>query len=421
MSIQTHYYPPLIDLAFHRIDHPKKLKKLLDKHPKVLNRLQNGKSLLHQAIQLENIDAIKLLLSYPKIDVNSISSAGNTPMDYAIELKNKEIIQLLLATKKVSFSHLNAKNYTPITFACTTHQKEVAEMIASEAHCEGIYKSFHMIKLMGHIFGNLANLYGKYYSFKKQKIFFEGGKVESLIPFMITSMQAFTKSISTDQKILSRVALALQKMLDNKHHKAKISNTELSQITQGHLTVFDTGWNQHRVYVVFAHGYMAICNTGANPLKKPVIDLYKINSEKITPIIIRLLKNNPNLSKEQGSDILYNKIPQFLEAQHVNIDLPSHKPQKGGTCTWASAKSAVAACLFIDRIKRSRKMIDFNDVYGLYKKWSTFTRQLIVDKCEKEMKHIDPHLIELAKTNIANRRTHFPRNRRLIHRSTVTQ
>lgn len=54
---------------------------------------------LHHAVHNKDIPMVKLLLTAPKIDVNCKDGDGKTPLHIAAELGNIEIIQLLLAHK----------------------------------------------------------------------------------------------------------------------------------------------------------------------------------------------------------------------------------------------------------------------------------------------------------------------------------
>ena len=56
------------------------------------NGIQNQKTALHHAVEINNIEIVKLLLQKKGIDINILDSQGKKPIDYSV---NDEIRQLL--------------------------------------------------------------------------------------------------------------------------------------------------------------------------------------------------------------------------------------------------------------------------------------------------------------------------------------
>jgi len=118
----------------------------------------NGKSALHQAVDFNNIEALKLLLGHPLIDVNSVVNSGRgaaendelklldvTGIDFnsgssavwwAVDENNIEVLKLLLSHPSLTALTLNQKGkrygVTPVMLAVRWNSLEILAMLAAD-------------------------------------------------------------------------------------------------------------------------------------------------------------------------------------------------------------------------------------------------------------------------------------------------
>lgn len=101
-------------------------------------------SALHMAISEDNIEIIKLLLSHPKIDVNSTASmkasnneiSGLTALHDAVKDEKVEIVELLLSHPKINvFMQMTSKNssnfiqLTPLHLAFAKNNPKIINLL----------------------------------------------------------------------------------------------------------------------------------------------------------------------------------------------------------------------------------------------------------------------------------------------------
>lgn len=113
--------------------------KLLISHPSIdlnLHVLSHTGPMdaLSLACQLGNIEAIKLLLACPIINVNSSQNSFKyTPLMWAISIHNPDIVQILSQHKKVDFDLTNSEGKRAIDMANFFGLKAIAKMVTPQS------------------------------------------------------------------------------------------------------------------------------------------------------------------------------------------------------------------------------------------------------------------------------------------------
>lgn len=90
------------------------------------------KTALHIAVEKGNIEIVKILLSFKKIDVNYIMSLyklpnlyNETPLHIAVRNGNVEIVKLLLSCKNIDLN-IYWKSY--LLYCCTSYREEMTAL-----------------------------------------------------------------------------------------------------------------------------------------------------------------------------------------------------------------------------------------------------------------------------------------------------
>jgi len=92
---------------------------------------QHQNTPLHSAVQVENIKAVKMLLS-SSANVNSQNVEGDAPLHLAVKKLNKEIIDLLLANSETDLNLMNYSFATPFWLALEAHSEELAQHLVEK-------------------------------------------------------------------------------------------------------------------------------------------------------------------------------------------------------------------------------------------------------------------------------------------------
>jgi len=102
---------------------------LLDKHPDWINADKFwGDTPLHTAVQVANLDIIKLLINRGA-DVNEVKDFGVTPLHIAVYNNNIEIAKLLLNSGADINSIGYRQDYTPLHIAICGHNMEMIKFL----------------------------------------------------------------------------------------------------------------------------------------------------------------------------------------------------------------------------------------------------------------------------------------------------
>ena len=81
-------------------------------------RMYDGETFLHQAIRLQDLTAVRMLLSHSNANINSESQRGATPLHVAGGYDNSAILRLLLTTRGVDVNARNWDDKNPINTLC---------------------------------------------------------------------------------------------------------------------------------------------------------------------------------------------------------------------------------------------------------------------------------------------------------------
>ena len=91
---------------------------------------------LFSAIQHNQIDAVKLLLSYPKTDINYISGGGNTPLMSACRFGYKDIVDMLLDDPRIEVNKQSTHGATALHNASGMGHIDIVERLLLVPHLE---------------------------------------------------------------------------------------------------------------------------------------------------------------------------------------------------------------------------------------------------------------------------------------------
>ncbi|CAM1503164.1 Fc.00g079400.m01.CDS01 [Cosmosporella sp. VM-42] len=80
---------------------------------------EKGRTLLFQAVERNNLHAVRRLLSHPNIDVNLADGFGRTPLYYAIDCGSFGAAQLLLSSADIDMGVSNHRGDTPLLRSVT--------------------------------------------------------------------------------------------------------------------------------------------------------------------------------------------------------------------------------------------------------------------------------------------------------------
>lgn len=117
-----------------------------------------------------------------------------------------------------------------------------------------------------------------------------------------------------------------------------------------------SGFQGHRVVVAFYKDYLLIANKGA-ATRRP-IEVYKINSKKITKAVFEEIINLADQSEETYHKWLSNIYRNF-DAKKDSLSLcierayPLSSYQEVGNCVWESLQTCVYGMLLLNRLKEN--------------------------------------------------------------------
>lgn len=110
--------------------HRRLIKLLLNDGRSDPNFLSSGQTPLHCAIREGRLEAMRLLLADPRIDVSRVSSLGITPMHIAARLGQKpNILKALLEDGRADVNARNPRGETPLFIAVTLRTRACVELL----------------------------------------------------------------------------------------------------------------------------------------------------------------------------------------------------------------------------------------------------------------------------------------------------
>lgn len=97
-----------------------------------------GRTLLFNAIRVNDIDCVKLLLSIPGTDVNLACGWQETPLMRAARMQNAECVKLLLVVPGIDVLRKDFMGNTALSYACQTSSSECVQLLKhAVAQAEG--------------------------------------------------------------------------------------------------------------------------------------------------------------------------------------------------------------------------------------------------------------------------------------------
>lgn len=110
--------------------HRRLIKLLLNDGRSDPNFLSSGQTPLHCAVREGRLEAMRLLLADPRIDVSRVSSLGITPMHIAARLGQKpNILKALLEDGRADVNARNPRGETPLFIAVTLRTRACVELL----------------------------------------------------------------------------------------------------------------------------------------------------------------------------------------------------------------------------------------------------------------------------------------------------
>ena len=92
---------------------------------------QSGLTVLHEAVLANSYSVVRLLLRAFLVDINAHDDQGNTSLHYAIQNNDLEMIKILLS-EGADINRINTLGYTPLHLAVQLQNVEVAEYLLDE-------------------------------------------------------------------------------------------------------------------------------------------------------------------------------------------------------------------------------------------------------------------------------------------------
>lgn len=153
----------------------------------------------------------------------------------------------------------------------------------------------------------------------------------------------------------------------------------VADIQEGKTVVIPTGWFGHATTITLNSKYLAYANRG-DSLKdfKPGVHIYSIGNPKaITKEFIRSLIEADRTTDNLQDRMTFLEDPSSSKSIYAHLNLTEihymRRPsQKVGNCSWTSAKCALEAVLFLDRLEDKDK--DLKDIQTLRKLFVEFIK-----------------------------------------------
>lgn len=95
-----------------------------------------GLTPLNVAYFLQRIEIVKLLLAYPKTNINLKDTYGTTILDLVSKVYNKEIAELLLSNPKINVNVKDVDSTTPLHTACKYNNIEIVKLLLAHPNID---------------------------------------------------------------------------------------------------------------------------------------------------------------------------------------------------------------------------------------------------------------------------------------------
>lgn len=362
---------------------------------KAILQEEAGKVLLHQVVSTQNTEMVKYILR-SKGDPNAQDSSGKTALHYAAETGNLDFIYLLLSYE-ADPNIQDALGNTPLHLVGknsldANHQQLFQALLDSGAVLKknkaGQIPVFYSNSSLERLIGNANGLKD------------EGTKcyerLSSTYP-LLDIVATLTQDAIFDQYGFSKEemseALKIGTVFGSDALSPEDKNTFdtrlLDRIKQGKLVILPTGWDGHKIYLVFCRGYMVICNRGERPENTPTLFARKIDLNSFSKNDFFLLRHFKKMEEGAGMEYIYTLLPRahnsFTDDISEMIEKMSNKDQKVGNCSF-NFKGAFRVGVFLLLLQKgalSREKAREN-AYNASKDLSTLFRFALWDAYANE-------------------------------------
>jgi len=123
--------PPLFPAAFFGREREVEDTVFVGGNPRVLNQVtRGGISALYLASMAAQVAVVRILLEFPKLDVNRLDEFGTSPLGVACSFGHLGVVELLGEDERVDLNGLNAPGDPPIYAACLKGHTDVVKYLA---------------------------------------------------------------------------------------------------------------------------------------------------------------------------------------------------------------------------------------------------------------------------------------------------
>jgi ankyrin repeat protein len=173
------------------------------------------------------------------------------------------------------------------------------------------------------------------------------------------------------------------------------------RISLGRLTIVPVSSQDHMVYLVFALGYMAICDR----TRPRTLDVYQINPNQFTPQMLQSLLNCSQKTSLEVAAYFHLELLPSLKGLPNQITQKlcslSLKRQKVGNCVYANWKAAIRIAFAFRLWNHTPLSLAIAEAKSLSKSLSTDLR---LDSIDQAIRHDrDPIAIQFAIFKVKNR------------------
>lgn len=413
----------------------------------------SGQNALHLAVFAlpHQEEIVEFLIKEGPIDVNSQDNEGVTPLHLACfsPQPSPKFVKLFL-NYGADVSHEDVKGRSVLEVASmnpVVSQGVVDQLIKAGARYDTVSKGEHvkisaLLKMRGlSLPSEETKEYDQEYilrtllvaswgiakhtsTMEDTPIEFEGGYRQISETQNIELLEAYNEQTGK--------ALDLDGVLETIEKGFEASRKDPVEISklfkEGKPLIFNTGWHEHAISVVFYGDYMLICNRGDSK-KDSSVKVFKINrkSFELSKENIEKLQKGDLPTSKAGATFFYKTLPISLGYKKGQLDLIAssieqkcdQSAQKTGNCWWLAPKAADMALIMvkslvdqkttpdvISQVRAYRQSLDSGD--AIYKHFSEFGRLTLlkkyIDRPENDQTSRDHELIKKIEKKLSSKK-----------------
>ena len=355
-DIDEYGFTPLIECVI--THHQAIAEKLIQRKVDINKPDVTGRTALHWAIDNNDIDMAKLLLTHGA-DANAYTRAGLSVLVYPV-LRGQDAMKQLLY-----------QYHAKLDFAL----------------------DFILGKLIGHRFSlrgdvDILNAAGEFI-----ELDYEGFILEFTVAIIQDSLRRFTSSYSTRHLrsyfpylhgIMDAMQIA-EEMLQFQHHVQlnKAHLARLGELIKAPMLVLPAASRGHAMCFVRFHELWAKIDRGENSLKEGSVNLYRIS--RPDAFNVDFLQNF--LYQKQSRDYFHEAINQELGLiPMAKIPLTS---QIVGNCSWANVQAVVLVGYALQQVEINSQFV-FDEAFSIYDAWVEWDQDRALDECIQQFYIANP-------------------------------